>query len=331
MPSLFTKPAAFRAHFVQGLAQLARGEAIGTYILALANASFERELLAELATPLRAGFDRLQPNPGDNPADVEVFSRIQANGFENLEEVSHRSLPPWEIQFNPMRALRPPRNAGQEVTDTQKPFDPNGFHFNKPFLRAETIWRGELLGQPVDLLYNKFPFVPLHGLLVPDREAQQPQWLTRDGHHDIWRLAQALPEWGFGYNALGANASVNHLHFQSFLRATPLPVELPRWRHNQGDEDYPLACQVFTDCDESFAVLDAWQRQPRAFNLLYRAGKLYAMPRRFQGSHPHSPWTGGYAWYEACGGVVTFRREDFTGLRAEDCHAELARMRVETV
>ena len=79
----------------------------------------------------------------------------------------------------------------------------------------------------MDLLYNKFPFVDLHSLLVPRRLENAPQFLHRHHHEAAWAmtlaLGETLPGVGLGYNSFGAFASVNHLHFQLFLRPDSQP------------------------------------------------------------------------------------------------------------
>ena len=60
----------------------------------------------------------------------------------------------------------------------------------------------------------------------------------------IWQLVEAqqtvLPGFAVGYNSIGACASVNQLHFQSFIRPEPLPIEQLRWRHNGGGDDHQV-------------------------------------------------------------------------------------------
>ncbi len=96
------------------------------------------------------------------------------------------------------------------------------------------------------VLYNKFPFAPWHLLVVPEPEQTLPQFLTQTHHARMMALvteqADALPGLGMAFNSLGAYASINQLHFQGFVREAPFPVELPRWRHNGGEDEYPLEC-----------------------------------------------------------------------------------------
>jgi hypothetical protein len=260
-----------------------------------------------------------------------VFLKLLAIGIDDLSTTTWRRAGPWEIQFNPVRALRPARSSAARIDSLTAPFDPRGFHFDRPFLRPETLWEGELLGWAGRLLYNKFPFVPLHGLWVPEPAAGRPQRLTGQDHARLWQVAAALgetlPGFGLAYNSYGAHASVNHLHFQSFVRPEPLPVEDPGWAHNGGQDAYPLDCAVFADPDAAWAAIAGLHAANRPYHLICRPGRLYLLPRAFQGTRPHAAWTTGLAWYEAAGGVTTFNAEDFERLDAAAITAEVASLR----
>lgn len=339
LPDLFTSPEAFRGAFAQGLlGMLARHPGLGTYILALANAANDPELwpslepalverhyhlAALISVALRQG--RAVGEPED---DLTVFLKLMAIGFEFLGRLETRRAGPWTVQLNPLRALRPARNSGMRIEGLQRPFNPDGFHFDKPFLAREILWQGELLDRPVALLYNKFPFAPGHGLLVPDRSRGLPQWLTPAWHDFAWRLTETLgaclPGFGLAYNSLGAQASVNHLHFQTFLGTEPLPIESPDWQHNGGAVAYPSACTVFTSAREAWCHLDELHQRQAAYNLVYLPGRVHVLPRRHQGDHPVPAWSGGHAWYEMAGGVTTFNREDYERLTETDIAQALA-------
>jgi hypothetical protein len=329
MPQLpFTSADQFRQHFTHGLSCLLRDPGLGAYVLVLANASFERQLLDTLRSPLLKGYNRLAKQCRERfgadwqvdrvSDDLSVFLKLMAIGFEGLQPTRFRKLSDWELQFNPLRAFRPPRMTAEAVSGISRPFDPAGFHFNKAFLRYEAFWRGELLGEPVAFLYNKFPFVSLHGLLVPDGEAQHPQLLTRHYHEYVWRLCETLgenlPGWGVGYNSYGAYASVNHLHFQTFLRDTPLPVTREVWEHRGGERPYPLKCEVYAGMEEAWQRIESLHRAACSYNLIYRPGRLYCLPRRTQGTYEAATWSSGFAWYEVAGGFTTSCVEDFERL-----------------
>jgi hypothetical protein len=341
MPSSpFDSLASLRAAFVAGLEALLEDEGVGAYILVRANAGFDpqiQELLGgRLARRYRLLAARcrellaLGEEPPDAPDDLLVFLKLMALGGGDIGVTELRTSGPWELQFNPLRAFRPKRMSAGSGRGIQTPFRPDGFHFHKPFLRRETFWHGRLLGRELDLLYNKFPFMDMHGLLVPECQAGLPQLLTRDWHHYVWQLAEelggGLPGVGFGYNAYGAYASVNHLHFQMFVRSWPLPVSQPDWRHNGGERSYPALCRVFERTDSAWEYIDLLHHQETSYNLVYLPGRLYCLPRARQGSYRSARWAAGHAWYEMAGGVVSFRRSDFERLSAADVEAELRRV-----
>ncbi len=330
----------FTNAFASGLSEMLEHEGLGVFILVCANAGFEPRLQQQLAPRLKQRFEnyseqyrealrqgRTLPDADD---DVMVFLKIMAVGFEALQPTQRRAEGPWELQFNQLRAFRPPRMAHTKVETLHAPFNENGFHFNKPFLRKECFWSGDLQGREVELLYNKFPFVDFHGLLVPQREHNAPQFLTHDDHHYMWRVSEelgaTLPGIGFGYNAYGAFASVNHLHFQMFLRDAVLPVQQSLWRHNGGTQKYPSRVERFDNAEAAWRYIETMHRGGESYNLLYLPGEIYCLPRRSQGSYLHAPWTGGFAWYEMCGGMVSFSHEDFSQLSSEVIEAEFAKL-----
>ncbi len=337
---LFQSPQHFSDAFTRGLAQMLEYDGLGSFVLVCANAAFEQEIQQVLAGRLQQRFEqysnhyrealrhgRTLPDADD---DLLVFLKIMAIGFDSLQPIQWREEGPWELQFNQLRAFRPPRVAEGRVSGLHHPFNEKGFHFNKPFLRKEAFWSGALQGREVELLYNKFPFVDMHGLLVPQREHEAPQFLTHDDHHYMWRVAEelgsTLPGVGFGYNAYGAYASVNHLHFQMFLRQKPLPLQLPQWLHNGGEQAYPSRVERFDNAEAAWRYIDTMHRGGESYNLLYLPGELYCLPRRIQGSYRHAAWTAGFAWYEMCGGMVSFCREDYAEINREMIEAEYAKV-----
>ena len=257
-----------------------------------------------------------------------VFLKLLAIGFEHVQTTQIRCAGPWELAFNPIRALRPPRMSGARIDRLLRPFDAAGFHFNKPFLTREVFWEGELLGKPARLLYNKFPFARLHGLLVPQPERELPQYLTPELHGWAWetceRAAAAIPGFCLGYNSYGALASVNHLHFQSFTRATPLPVQAAEFAHNGGTRAYPLPCERHTDMEAAWFRIDELHSQGIPYNLVYANGGLHLLPRAAQGSHPLAAWNAGFGWSDLAGAITLFSREDYDGLGEAAIAAELA-------
>jgi len=340
-PALFTSPATLEAAFAAGLEDmLAHHPGLGVYILVLANAAYDpalwqglRPALAErhprhadeITHALREG--RRLDVPED---DLMVFLKLMALGFEHVACLERRACRPRQVLFNPIRALRPPRASGERFDSLTRPFNPAGFHFNKPFLAKEVLWHGELAGKPARLLYNKFPFAPLHGLLVPEPEACHPQCLTPELHGWAWNVTETLgaglPSLGLAYNSLGAQASVNQLHFQSFLGAPDLPVLCKDFHHRGGPVPYPVPCQVATDATDAWLQLDALHQARQPYNLLYTPGRLIILPRRPQDAVPPPAWTAGPGWSELCGVTTVFSREDFQTLAQTDLETMLTEL-----
>ena len=341
LPPLFSSREALTQGFEDGLRRQAALPGMGTFILTLANASADPSLwgplrpqladrFAALTDQCRQGLRTGQPL-GIPEDDLIVFLKLALIGFDGLETTQIRQAGPWEIQYNPLRALRPARASTQKYANAlPPPFSETGFHFNKPFLRPEILWEGTLLRHPIRLLYNKFPFVPLHGLLVPVPERGLPQQLQQEWHLFAWHACQGLGQGIAGfkvtYNSYGAQASVNHLHFQTCVRDTPLPVEAAHWQHNGGSVPYPVACHCFTSSLDAWFFIDHLQQIHQPFNLIYTPDRFYCLPRKPQGSHLQPDWSPGHAWYEMAGGMTAFNRADFDRLNATDLSDALAQV-----
>jgi len=322
--------------FAGGLERmLAQHDDLGVYILVLANAVQDTSLwshlrarlldrhqrhAATLVAALRAGRRLAAP-----PDDLLVFLKLLAIGFDHLQVSEHRRTGPWEVQFNPLRALRPARMSHALASGLMRPFDPQGFHFDRPFLRREVMWAGELAGRPARLLYNKFPFAPLHGLLVPAPAEGWPQMLTQAWHgwacEATRQVAIGVPGFGLAYNSYGAYASVNHLHFQSHVRDAPLPVECLE------PARYPLPVSRFERAPQAWDCLEELHRNQTPYNLLYTAEAIFVIPRRRQGEVDPEAWHAGHAWSEVAGAFTVSSRDDFERLNADALFASLARLR----
>lgn len=333
--SVFVSKQAYRQAFIEGLDRLLTADDLGAYILVCANASFDPAIYRDFAPRLRERFLHLAADfeaLDSAPDDQTVFAALREIGFDTLVPTQRRNTGPWELQYNQLRSFRPSRNSAAAIATLKVDFNPGAFNFNKPFLRRETFWQGELLGRRVDLLYNKFPFADLHGLLVPERENGLPQFLQQRDHDYVWALTtdlgRTLPGVGFGYNAFGAYASVNHLHFQMFVRDAALPVARDIWRHNGGSQPYPTACETFDSPDQAWHFIQSLHDRGITYNLLYRPGRLYCLPRRRQGDYHHAPWTSGYSWYEMSGGVITSDANGFSALHSGHIEAEFAKLAV---
>jgi len=336
-PLPFTSPAELEQSFADGLsAMLEKHRGLGVYILVLANAAYDAslwshlkpalairhaELAADITESLRRGQKITEPDD-----DVLVFLKLNTIGFNHLGLMESRRTGPWDVMFNPIRALRPPRISGMNFEGLLRAFDPAGFHFNKPFLAKEVFWQGELAGKPARLLYNKFPFARLHGLLVPEPLHEMPQYLTPELHGWAWDICaeSGVPGLCLGYNSYGAGASVNHLHFQSFVQTNPLPVQDPRFVHNGGSEPYPLPCQRFDDPANAWFDLDRLHQRNTPYNLIYSKDCLHLIARVPQDNGKLSAQSRGYGWSEMAGAVTLFSREAFEGLSATEFESDLA-------
>lgn len=338
MTAPFASFTTLRQDFSDGLADmLGAHRSLGVYILVLANAAYDNTLWDQLAPALAgrhaeladaiAGSLRRGTALSEPDDDVMVFLKLHMIGFEHLGLVESRPAGPWQVMFNPLRALRPPRISGQRFQSLMRPFDPAGFHFNKPFLAREVLWEGELGGKAARLLYNKFPFARLHGLLVPEPSRELPQYLTPELHGWAWELCaqSGVPGLCLAYNSTGAGASVNHLHFQSFAQAGLLPVQAPGFIHNGGSEPYPLPCRRHTDPREAWLDIDRLHQQQTPYNLVYGRDALHLIPRAPQDSAQLGADSRGYGWSEMAGAVTLFSRDAYEALEASTFGAALAR------
>lgn len=337
IPQPFASAAALESAFSDRLtAMLESHRGLGVYILVLANAAYDAALWTQLAPALSARHTELAnaliadlrngrklTEPDD---DILVFLKLHAIGFAQLQPMQSRRAGQWDMRFNPIRALRPPRTSGLRFQSLLCPFDPAGFHFNRPFLAKEIFWEGDLAGKPARILYNKFPFARLHGLLVPEPLRQLPQILSPDMHRWAWQLCEQanVPGLCLGYNSYGAGASVNHLHFQSFVQTRPLPVQDASFVHNGGKEPYPLPCHRFTDPESAWHQLEQLHAHNTPYNLVYSQACLHLIPRVPQDSPTLSDQNRGYGWSEMAGVVTLFSREAFDALTAATFEAELA-------
>ncbi len=342
LPVLFDNEERFRQGFTRGLEKLLLDEQLGSFVLVLANAIYDEQLWIQLKSTIRKRFTELALQVRHvlgagrrlehAPDDVLVFLKLMAVGLDGLQTTRFRQAGPWQLQYNQLRAFRPARMSDACIHALHAPFDNNAFHFNKAFLRKETIWEGELLGHHCRLLYNKFPFAPLHGILVMEPDERHPQYLGKFAHEYLWRLMETLgerlPDCGFGYNSRGACSSVNHQHVQTYVgKSNGYPVEDPIWQHNGGSHIWPLPCEVFSDADAAWHFIEELHHHNQAYNLLYRPGKLFIIQRAMQGSYQHSHWATGFAWAEVAGAITLFNAEDFDSLQEHAIHEELERLK----
>jgi hypothetical protein len=333
LPEIFRSTDVFTHSYAQGLEQMLADEGLGTYILVLANAVYHDEVYQGLKAQLLSRYRDLMVtfSAGDNDQadDVRVFEQIMDAGLEALVATKRKRLGPWSMQYNRLRSFRPPRTSCQPVHTLRAAFNPDGFHFNRSFLQKEIWWQGSLLGRQSRLLYNKFPFAGYHGLLVIEPGMNRPQILDREIHEFVWQLAeqisQRLPGFGLGYNSYGAAASVNHQHFQTYLHSDRgYPVEDGHWEHHGGPDSYPLKCFKETSSASSWKIIESMHVSNTAYNLLYRPGMLYIMPRRFQGQFQQESWLTGVGWSDLAGEFTVIDYDIYKHLAPEQFEQQLA-------
>jgi diadenosine tetraphosphate (Ap4A) HIT family hydrolase len=342
-PLLFSSRQQFRHTFEQGLIDLLHHDSLGSFILVLANASFDQHVhdythhdlldkYEQLATKYRF---LLQDGQflTDAEDDILVFLKLIAmGGIDEISQTEFRHTENWELQFNHIRSLRPPRISQKAIKGIKLNFNPDEFHFNKPFLKKESFWSGQMLNKEVALFYNKFPFARFHSLLVPDKKKCLPQFLKKEYHQYIWditnSLSETLPGIGMAYNSCGAFSSINHLHFHLFIKDRTLPITNPRWTHNGGQNNYPVVCKAIDSLQDSWDCIHTLHQQKISYNLIYLPNKVYCIPRKHQGTYPDASWSSGFAWYEVSGGFTTFNHAQFNELECEDLEKELALLKL---
>jgi hypothetical protein len=327
---------AFEHLFSDSLRQMLSPNEMGGFILVLANSLQDGTLTESLRSDIAETFKLIQTNARDNSINMTdddrgVFKALEASGIGSFATWQTAAKGRWEIIVNPIRRLRPARASSTTFDTLLQPFAQDKFHFNKPFLQPEILWEGRWQATRIRVLYNKFPFVPYHSILVPAPDQQLPQYLSADYHGLIWRLIEleqsALPGFAAGYNSLGACASVNHLHFQGFMREALLPVEHDCWQHNGGDEPYPMQCHAFDSVTECWQLIDHCHKTNQPYNLLYRPGRCYVLPRVPQGNNAVLPRVRGAGWIEQCGVFNVTSRDELDAVSAaelEDCLRSLS-------
>jgi len=333
MNNPFSSLECFRDKFNQGLLQLINKQQLGTFILCLANATNDAELFEKLKQPLLKQYQFLlkQYQQALNSGlpidaveeDLLVFLKLHTLGFENIKLTQQRAENEWLCQFNQLRSFRPKRMTQfKHNGEMSTPFVEEAFHFNKPFMKKECFWVGEINSKEVSVFYNKYPFSDLHALIVPQRDLCLPQFLTEDMHRYIFKLTKNLSVnlsgLGIGYNSYGAYASVNHLHFQMFIHPQGLPITHSRWKHNGGKYDYPVHVFVCGDVESSWTFINELHIKKRAYNLLYMPDKIFVVPRKTQGTVDAPQWSSGITWYELSGAMLLFNQKKYVDLTADE-------------
>jgi hypothetical protein len=330
----------FRIVFAQGLETLILESAkpqgaLGTLVLATMNV-VHHDLRKQFGPKLTGVFETLiQPQrllalvSRSSDEDLIVFLRIAAGQLASLPATQYEKMKRFTKQFNKARAYRPRRSAGVPFTQLLIPFRATEFNFNWPNVSRELFWSTSDASSPeLAFFYNKFPFANLHTLLVPDKALEQPQYLTEPAHRWAWNMVNncAIDGLGFGYNSLGAYASVNHLHFQMFIEPEGLPVMSCIWRHNGGADEYPLPCVTAENDRDAWNWIQGQHTRNQPYNLIYTPEKIYCFSRKPQLTYEHASWTSGFAWFEVAGHVITNSLADYERVTDRDIEQELAKL-----
>jgi len=307
----------FKLAFNQGLVTLLSRQSSGVFILALANSLQNKEIFESNSETIVKTFNQIKQNyfkcqsekvkTGDAKDDEDVMMVLFDMGVNAFNITKKRSVKygnaSWQVRFNPLRSFRPKRMSGQNFSGLNIAFNEKGFHFDKAFLTDEIFIDQHINNKHVSLLYNKFPFADYHGLFVVDKHKHYNQFLFKEIFFYIFNLYQQLANHISGlviaYNSLGAGASVNHLHFQSSITSDQYCIESKLWKHNGGNESYPVTCLVFETGDEGWQCIDYYQKTDTPFNIIIKSNKLYCLPRKDPGSEPEP-----MAWYQMAGNFV---------------------------
>ncbi len=331
------KPAQFKNLFVEKLKAMLSMDELGAFILVLANSRQDVSLSRRLEVNLKQNFVDLKRRYEQGlltaaEDDLDVFRQLLEQDIHDLPVWQTRQVGDWEINYNAMRALRPARSSAEVFTSIKGEFNDNQFHFNKPFLKPEILWEDQHEGFKLRVLYNKFPFSPYHLLIVVSAEEKQSQYLNAEIHQYVCSLVDhaqnSLPGFGVAYNSFAAGASVNHLHFQGFIREATFPLEQAQWRHNGGDKGYPVNCFVSESAHQSWQFIEQLHQRNQAYNCLYRKGRYYILPRAFQGTVALPEWLKGCGWLDLCGVMTVSDKATFTAIDEASITQALALLKV---
>ena len=303
----------FKSLFVSKLKAMLSDDELGAFILVLANSLQDDYLKVELSAALDENFLALK---NKYQAGKLKATQDDLDVFEQLLDIDIRQLPiwqvreegDWEVVCNIMRKLRPARASSQILNSIVQDFDDGKFHFNKPFLKPEILWQGQYQNKTLRVLYNKFPFSDYHLLIVVSPEENLPQVLTQDMHVYACALcdeaSKIFPGFGIGFNSLAAGASVNHLHFQGFIREKKFPIELIK-----STDAYPLVIKAFLYAEDGWLHVQSLIERDIAFNCLYRKKVCYVISRKYQGTVALPDWLDGAGWLDVAGVMTVSDKE----------------------
>lgn len=251
MNKIFSSSENYKANFNKGLVELAQDDSLGTFILAMANATFSNDVYAVTKDYLHDNFEKLRNKytghfsegrkVNEDDEDLLVFLKMICVGFEKLKTTVFRDESGWEVQFNHLRGFRPNRISQEKIDNLVLPFNAAGFNFNKPFMAKEILWEGNYNKQQLSLFYNKYPFADYHTLLVPEREKGLPQFLELEQHEYIWQFISEVGE-NKDVNLFAAEKKImgiTHIDIgKMVMRMWNMPEELIEVASHISDKDY---------------------------------------------------------------------------------------------
>jgi len=175
-----------------------------------------------------------------------------------------------------MRAFRPARAAGGVPKDPRRVLTPTGSTSQAASSSARCSGSGELRGTRGDAALQQYPFVDLHGLLVPRSGWPPSQFLTRattaTSGGSTETLAERLPGDGLRLQRL-RGVRLGEPPAPADVRARArAPRGAPALAHNGGEAAYPARCEVFGEAERPGGAWRALHRGEEPYNLLYRPG-----------------------------------------------------------
>lgn len=327
----FSTETQFKQAFADGLNHILDYKSAGTFILACANAYQNKELrdryqqkLAEIFALIKHQYllaESSQTELTDAEDDISVMKQLIRLDLSKLSLTETRLVgadaTAWQVSYNQLRSFRPGRMSAGQSFVLETAFNDNGFHFDKAFLKKEVFLEGEWNHKSVSLLYNKFPFIDYHGLLVIDKHKHLNQYLTQEMLSYIFALQNqvqnSVKKIGIAYNSIGAGASVNHLHFQIFIPSQMLSLFSPEWQHNGGIRQYPAYCLLFNNADDCWLYVSQLHERNIAYNLVFQQNKIYCLPRKRPAISSEFNCSG-FGWFEMAGGFTCFDKSGYDNL-----------------
>lgn len=239
---------------------------------------------------------------------IDYFAANLTSGRPIVYKVKEKPVGPYFVQVNPYRLLKPMPGSGSGCR----------FYCEEPSEPLSLLNRKVLLSIPLEhrcwnALGNAMPFdKDLHALLVRAGYDHDPQLLDRESLDDMLLLAAKARGLLLFYNAIGAGASVDHLHWQIvFHGPTRFAIE-----------DAPGAFgTVFNPATEAAAIWETVNRLQQAtppipFNLLLVGGRAVVVPRTAQEATAGLPGTV-IASFELIGKLIVTTHEAYEAATAD--------------